>query len=224
MTDALSLSQVYIPTGLSISSRAGPDVESVERRFVDIDEQAGLDADWRRPSSVLPGGPEDALAEYRKIAVVGDAGAGKTTMLRHLATRLAAGEVPALPSLPLVVDLHELGRSSLLGTVPVERLFATWIAEHVEEIIPSATDVEEWVESRLTSGEAVLLLDGLDEVAGALQDDDGPYRTVSHALAALPGTYPDLPALFTCRRAHIERFVSIPRGFQVLETCDFGWD
>ena len=44
--------------------------------------------------------PEDALRRFNRIAVLGDPGAGKTTMLRHLAFRIAREEFAGSVVLP----------------------------------------------------------------------------------------------------------------------------
>ena len=224
MTDPLTLDQLYIPVDLTTPSNRGPHADALEQRFVDIDDQARMDADWRRGTGTVSGGAEGALVERGRVALIGDAGAGKTTMLRHLALRLAAKRSTALPPLPLVVDLHALGQSRSLDTVAPERVFVAWIAEQIERSIPGAAHTEPWLDEQLARGAAVLLLDGLDEVTGAAEEEAGPYRAVARALGSLATTYPHAPVLFTCRRAHVEQFVSIPKGFQVLETCDFEWE
>jgi len=224
MTETISLTDLYIPLTLSVPTESAPGGEVLQRRFLDIDDQARLDACWRRPAELSYPGPREALLEHRRVAVVGDPGAGKTTMLRNLAVRLAREQVESLPPFPIVIDLHQVGRASLSGLVPPEALLTSWAAHQIEAAIPSARGVERWLRDRLEAGAAVMLLDGLDEVAGATAGEEGPYRVVFKALTGLAASYPDVPMLVTCRRAHIGRFVTVPKGFQILETSDFEWE
>jgi predicted NACHT family NTPase len=57
--------------------------------------------------------PEDALAKFRGIVVLGDPGAGKTTMLRYLVLKMAKGELSNLPDLPIYVELRRFVDSKM---------------------------------------------------------------------------------------------------------------
>ena len=64
--------------------------------------------------------PEEALSRFKKITVLGEPGAGKTTILRHLAVKMADGALPNLPDLPVYVELRsfvESGMEDLLDFV-----------------------------------------------------------------------------------------------------------
>ena len=61
--------------------------------------------------------PEDAFRRFNRIAVLGDPGAGKTTMLRHLAFRIAREEFAGSVVLPIYIELRRFidsGRTDLL--------------------------------------------------------------------------------------------------------------
>jgi hypothetical protein len=56
---------------------------------------------------------EEALRKYRRVVMLGDPGAGKTTMLRHLAYRMAIGDWPEQIDCPIYVELRRFIDSGL---------------------------------------------------------------------------------------------------------------
>ena len=255
MTESLPLDRLYLPVHLVTPSNAGPHVSATDDRFTDVEEQVRVDSNWREPAGRIYAGPEQALAEKRRVALVGDPGAGKTTMLRFLALSLASGAAESLPPLPLVVDLHALGRSPLWDELPTEKMIVAWLAGEIERVStttgeerpvarsyrdprsraggpvsdglrnsPLREEIIGWLEGVLERGEAVVLLDGLDEVAGATRGEHGPFFEVAHALALLAEQYPAAYILFTCRRGHFGRYLSAPKNYTMLETGAFEWE
>lgn len=159
--------------------------------------------------------PIDALQRYRRIVVVGDPGAGKTTMLRHLALRMATqSEHESLPVLPAYVELFrfvESGHESLL-----DHLAEHWAEQYGFE------DARDYIVSKLTDGSAALLLDGLDEVLGgeSARQAESAYHRVTAELSRLATRFPRAPIAATCRRQGWRG--GLPQ-FQVLEALDFEW-
>ncbi|MDF3146785.1 MULTISPECIES: NACHT domain-containing protein [unclassified Streptomyces] len=159
--------------------------------------------------------PIDALQRYQRIVVVGDPGAGKTTMLRHLALRMASqSEGEALPELPAYIELFrfvESGHDSLLD----------YVAEHWADQYGFA-DAREYVAEKLADGTAALLLDGLDEVLGgeSAEDAAGAYGRVTDEIARLATRFPRALIATTCRRHGWQGGL---QQFQVLEALDFEW-
>ncbi|MET9893461.1 NACHT domain-containing protein [Streptomyces sp. NPDC006465] len=159
--------------------------------------------------------PVDALQRYRRIVVVGDPGAGKTTMLRHLALRMATqSEHESLPVLPAYVELFrfvESGHESLL-----DHLAEHW-ADHY-----GFEDARDYIVEKLTDGSAALLLDGLDEVLGgeSAREAESAYHRVTAELTRLATRFPRAPIATTCRRQGWRGGLS---QFQVLEALDFEW-
>ncbi len=99
---------------------------------------------------------EDALGEEALVVVLGDPGSGKSTLLKYLTLRLSAEEDAPLPILlPLNAYarvLHKNGDGSL------QSYLSTYFADQgVKNLAPL-------FESALSQGQAVILLDGLDEV------------------------------------------------------------
>ncbi|MFD8300763.1 NACHT domain-containing protein [Streptomyces sp. NPDC059690] len=159
--------------------------------------------------------PVDALQRYRRIVVVGDPGAGKTTMLRHLALRMATqSEHESLPVLPAYVELFrfvESGHESLL-----DHLAEHWAEQYGFE------DARDYIVEKLADGSAALLLDGLDEVLGgeSAREAESAYHRVTAELTRLATRFPRAPIATTCRRQGWRG--GLPQ-FQVLEALDFEW-
>ncbi|MFG2882282.1 NACHT domain-containing protein [Streptomyces sp. NPDC048297] len=159
--------------------------------------------------------PVDALQHYQRIVVVGDPGAGKTTMLRHLALRMASrAEGEALPGLPAYVELSRYVESG-------HELILDYVAAHWADQYGFADAGDHLVE-RLTDGTAALLFDGLDEVLGgeSAETAAGAYNRVTEEITRLAARYPRALIATTCRR-HGWRG-GLPQ-FQVLEALDFEW-
>ena len=255
MTEPLPLDKLYLPVHLMTPSNDGPDIEAADSRFVDIEEQVRLDESWQKPGGRIYSGVEEALVENRRVALLGDPGAGKTTTLRFMALRLAKGESETLPPLPLVVDLHALGRSPLWSEMPAEEVIVAWLASEIERVMNVAepdrpvarshrssrtvtsgveaaehadaslhSEIVAWIDGVLGRGEAVVLLDGLDEVTGATRGEHGPFFEVANSLALLAETYPSAYILFTCRRGHFGRYLTAPKSYRVLEAGPFEWE
>ncbi|MEU8243069.1 NACHT domain-containing protein [Actinoplanes missouriensis] len=159
--------------------------------------------------------PEDALTRYQHVVVLGDPGAGKTTMLKHLAFRICKGEISGLTGVPIFVELR--------------RFIDSGMADILEFAIKDCADkygfagAGDYVRERLTNGTAALLFDGLDEVLGgseASQATDA-YRKAAGEISRLCARYPKAPIAVTCRRAGFNGGLD---RFQILEVLDFTWD
>jgi formylglycine-generating enzyme required for sulfatase activity/energy-coupling factor transporter ATP-binding protein EcfA2 len=153
----------------------------------------------------------EALAAHRRLAVLGDPGSGKTTLLRFLALLyardLAEGSTLVQDKLgldesgclPILLPLRQIGaylrahRPADDGTEGCGQLLDFLVQSLKNERLPLPADFfDEW----LTGGRAVVLLDGLDEVA-----DPDLRRRVSRLVEAFSRAYPD------CRYAVTSRLV-----------------
>ena len=104
---------------------------------------------------------ETALASTTRLVVRGPAGAGKTTLVHWVAVRAASAdfEYPLEDwnsALPLVVRLRQVADSPL----PRPEDFPSLVAPTIADTMPRG-----WVHRRLDSGKAVVMVDGVDEVA-----------------------------------------------------------
>ncbi|MFE4969076.1 NACHT domain-containing protein [Streptomyces sp. NPDC056660] len=110
---------------------------------------------------------EIALAGHQKALVRGLAGSGKTTLLQWLAYATATGNVPA--------PLAEL-RSSIAFLLPLRTFSRRGELPQPDEFLSSvgcpisSAQPRGWVDRVLTSGRALILVDGLDEVPAKLRE------------------------------------------------------
>ncbi|MFC4069383.1 NACHT domain-containing protein [Actinoplanes subglobosus] len=159
--------------------------------------------------------PEEALSRYQRVVIVGDPGAGKTTMLKHLAFRIARDESNTLSGTPIFVELRRFIDSGL------DDILEFAVRECVHRY--GFTGAGEYLRERLDQGDVTLLLDGLDEVLGGSDAEQArdAYRKVAAEIERVCSRHPRTPIAVTCRRAGFNGGLD---RFQVLEVLDFTWE
>ncbi|MBL7063730.1 MAG: NACHT domain-containing protein, partial [Anaerolineae bacterium] len=179
-TRQLELRRLYVP--LRVRVEVASDVEASEAEFEALEKRRGTS---------LPMGPGDRgeqedervrvpvgqrLAEARRLVVLGDPGAGKTTMVRWIATayllRLKQDpdwknlpDVATLPDkdwLPVIVRCRDLNPSCLGG--PLDNILLHTLRK-AEMTDAESAALQAVLREKLRQGQALLLLDGLDEIA-----------------------------------------------------------
>ncbi|MDI2031685.1 NACHT domain-containing protein [Saccharopolyspora sp. TS4A08] len=134
---------------------------------------------------------ERVLSDHRLILLRGEAGGGKSTLLRWLAVTAARSAfTDELSSLngctPFLIKL----RSYSGGRLPRPEEFLDDVAGTIVGVMPPG-----WVHQRLRSGQAVLLVDGVDEVTA-------PQRqAVREWLKGLVNEFPAIRIVVTSRPA-----------------------
>ncbi|HEU4785345.1 MAG TPA: HEAT repeat domain-containing protein [Ktedonobacterales bacterium] len=108
---------------------------------------------------------ENFLAKYGRFVLLGDPGAGKSTLLRRLTytaaqRNLESVETAGIRRIPLFVSAAELGKALVGGR---NATLADAIASAQREQAIDGADVT--VEAALSENRAIVLVDGLDEVA-----------------------------------------------------------
>ncbi|OIJ69755.1 NACHT domain-containing protein [Streptomyces mangrovisoli] len=139
----------------------------------------GEDPD-ERPSIVVKRA-ESALAGCRRVLLRGLAGCGKTTLLQWLAVAAARGRLPEELThwrgrIPFVLPLRTLVRR---GPLPEPHDFLSAVGSPLAASQPAG-----WADEVLAGGEALILVDGIDEVP---QEHRGATRDWLEQLMAAYG-------------------------------------
>jgi energy-coupling factor transporter ATP-binding protein EcfA2 len=128
-----------------------------------------------------------ALARGRSVVVIGDPGAGKSTLLAYLALLHAGqatldGLTPPERKVPLLIALSDFARAHQAAP---GFSFLDYLTRHAASDLGLADVPSGFFESVLSTGRAVVLLDGLDEVGR----ETARHRIVQ-AVRAFRAAYP----------------------------------
>ncbi|WP_158224238.1 NACHT domain-containing protein [Micromonospora wenchangensis] len=136
---------------------------------------------------------DDAIGPSSRVFVRGAAGSGKTTLMQWIAVNSARSEFEGAMedwngTVPFFLQLRRFGK----GALPSPSDFLSFAGPGISGRVP-----EGWVLEQLIEGRAVLLIDGVDEVAEA--DRARVRRWLEDLLAA----YPDCRYVVTSRPAAV---------------------
>ena len=160
--------------------------------------------------------PEEALKKYPRCIILGDPGAGKSTLLKYLTLQSVDQQLPHLPDLPVHIALGDFASST-------HQDLLRFAAERWDERYGFPEDeAQQYIESRLNDGSAILLLDALDETVIGGNDEIArdSYARVLEAIERVAVRYRKAPIVVTARKAgyHQRRHLN---GFTELEVLDF---
>ena len=174
---------------------------------------------------------EQALAQARRLVVLGDPGSGKTTLLRYLALLYARdmAEGKALVRdrlglagaevLPILLPLRQIGaflrhEHGAEDDTEGHALLLRFLLQSLKNeriVLP-----EDFFDPWLTKGQAVILLDGLDEVA-----DPDLRRRVARLVESFTRAYPGCRYVVTSRIVGYTGPARLQEGYTTTTVLDF---
>jgi len=150
---------------------------------------------------------DDALGSSMRLLLRGQAGSGKTTLLQWIAVRSATNTFADNLShwngfVPFFIRLRECAD----GSFPRPELFPGLVAPTISAMMP-----DHWVHQKLLAGNAIILVDGVDEVP------DYQREVVRTNLKQLVAMFPKARYIVTARpHAAIEGWMA-DQGFDDAE-------
>lgn len=143
----------------------------------------------------------DVVSKGENLFILGRPGAGKTTFLKYLAILACKGEIAKTP---VFISLKDWSDSSL-SIIP-------FITKQFDQY--GFPDAEIFVRALLERGDALILLDGLDEV----NEKDSKRGQTIKEIVALSQKYRKCQYCLTCRTAATDYSF---HKFKYLEVADF---
>jgi formylglycine-generating enzyme required for sulfatase activity len=203
-----------------------------EEKTLAPEERARMAAEITMMTETVTFSIRKALSNYPRLVVLGDPGSGKSTLLRYLALHYArdlstsSHQVQKMLGsaepwrLPILLPIRQIGR--FLQSRPnegieghsrlIEFLLATLASERIE--LP-----KDFFDSWLNRGEAVILLDGLDEVA-----DPDLRRRVARLVESFTQTYHQCRYVVTSRIVGYTGAMRLGESYVVTKVLDFTRD
>ncbi len=165
---SLTESSRHYPLSLAYISLSVLGVERYQEAFdvgdVEIFEQMELASRRRQAQRISV---ESVLQSAPRLFIRGEAGSGKTTILKWLAVRTAARSLPvSLASKADCVPFYIPMRRYPEGNFPTPSEFVNSVGRHLAEDLPSG-----WVSDQLELGRAIVLVDGIDELPDNRRED-----------------------------------------------------
>jgi predicted NACHT family NTPase len=152
----------------------------------------------------------DAVSRYDKLMVLGKPGSGKTTFLQWVAIKCDLGELQG-NRVPIFIRLKNFAEDT--KTLGAQRMVS--LQDYInEEFVSCGITDKSVVETILTQGKALILLDGLDEVLK--EDDDEVIKQVRRFVEKFFKN----KFIITCRIA-AQKYRFVREGFSDVEVADF---
>jgi energy-coupling factor transporter ATP-binding protein EcfA2 len=156
----LPIDQMFVPLKARVELPEGEtwarDLRLAGRRVAQ-EEEAVIGEKLSAPLPVL-----DLLRQHAGLVILGDPGAGKTTLVKYLTVMLAQGQGEALglgARLPVLIPLSAYANALAQQNVALQDFVASYFSTRGIDL-PAG----QLVKQALDAGQALIMLDGLDEV------------------------------------------------------------
>ena len=207
----LSLQQVFVPLRISQKSLMQISSDLIQK----LPEKISTQRDVGELLVLMGNDPA-----FRRFAVLGAPGAGKTTLMRYLTLIYANRQQrkllhPKAPKfIPVLIYLRDV-RTDIINNpkLTLIELINTWI-QRLQTIDPLKPPPD-WFANKLNSNECLILLDGLDEIA-----DEQERRQVSRWVDQQMYEYPKTAFILTSRPLGYEN-AKLQQDVTVLEVQPF---
>ncbi|MEW6085860.1 MAG: NACHT domain-containing protein [Chloroflexota bacterium] len=136
---------------------------------------------------------EEAIKQENRIIILGNPGSGKTTILKWLAIQLASKPIGPLP---IIVSLNAYSAALEKG----ERNLQQFLSDYYAGAAKGVANLSPLFDDALSQGNAIILLDGLDEV----QPKNRPYLVSKIEAFAREATAQNNRVIVTSRIAGYE--------------------
>lgn len=224
----LELRRLYVPLRVRVESAAGRELNEDDLATIEEMRKQTQRRGYENNKKKNRASVGERLGQSRRLVLLGDPGAGKTTLVRWLATayllRLSGDtayknlpDVQTLPDhdwLPVVVRCRDLDESCTAGSID-DVLCRTFRKAHMDTGQSAA--LQAVVRQRLAEGTALLLIDGLDEITGV-----SLRARFSRQVEQLHIAFPQAPMVVTSRIVgYREMGYRIGRGFEHTTAADF---
>lgn len=216
MDHPIDLDNTYINVCLRPNTRrvypSKEQEETFQSEYLDPNEWFSISRSLSEESAKTSIDPKEAVKEYRKCLILGDPGAGKSTMLKHLAVKSAKKDLEGLPHFPLFISLHKFIQSGFDSLLDYAANYLT--------IDFGFSDPRPYIEKLCDEKELLLLLDGLDEVNVGADEQIAKkhYDFATSQITSFVTRFPDIPIVVTSRFAGWNG--GLPSSFHQLELLD----
>ncbi|KUN19849.1 hypothetical protein AQJ23_35980 [Streptomyces antibioticus] len=225
ITRDLLLRSLYVSLRVTVDIPPGMDSHDLDRKLQDLEaRRKELEEEQEAGSRFSVG---ERLAQSKRLVVLGDPGAGKSTMLRWITTayllRLKADpdwsqlpDVDTLPDadwLPLLIRCRDLDTSRIAGSL--EEMIRHHLCD-TEFSSEEAAELTPLLLRRMRQGRVLLLIDGLDEIS-----DTSLRARFCRKVEKIHLAFPEAPVIVTSRIVgYREMNLRITRGFEHVTVQD----